>query len=141
MPSPALTAPWQVGPVSAPARIAAAALAALAFDSLFTWQASPHFTLAIASTAVPILVGIRVLRGFPRALAAASATFTMALVLSLLAWGRAGQMHASQLTAALTVAVLVSATGLGAGIVASWTFVMRFVHETHDFLRTDSIAR
>jgi hypothetical protein len=74
-----------------------------------------HFTLAMASTVVPILVGVRVLRGFPRAFAAASATFTIALALSLLAWGRAGQMHASQLAAALTVAVLVSATGSGRG--------------------------
>ena len=133
--------PWQVGPVSPTGRIAAAALVALATDSLFVWQAAPHVLESLAVTSIPVLVAIRVIRGFPRSLELAAMTFAVVALVAAAAVAGIGQSHGPQVTAALTVAALLAAAGLVATaldwlkIRRSPVVVMRNVHETHDFLR------
>ncbi len=104
-------APWQVAPVSPSGRVAAAALALVAVDSTFTWSAIPYLIEAIALTAVPFVMAIRVVRGFPRSLEMAAATFAALLAVASLALGKVG-FQADQTSAAIVVAIVLSATGL-----------------------------
>jgi hypothetical protein len=72
-------APWQVAPVSPAGRTAAAALALLAVDSVFVWSITTSLIEAAALTAIPAVVAIRVIRGFPRSRELAAATFALGL--------------------------------------------------------------
>jgi hypothetical protein len=110
MQSSSSAAPWQIGSVSASGRIATAALVALSIDSTFMWRAIPYSAVAIAMTIVPLIVGIRVIRGFPRSLTAAGLTFGGGLALA--AVQLRGVHFPSQMGAALTVALALSGTGL-----------------------------
>jgi hypothetical protein len=104
--------PWQIGPVSSSGRVAAAALAIVAVDSVFTWSVTPYLIEAVALTAVPVVVAIRVFRGFPRSSDMAFATFVAILAVAFVALSRLG-LQAGQASAAIVVAIVVAATGLG----------------------------
>ena len=104
-------AAWQVAPVSATGRVAAAALALLAIDSVFLWSGSPNLIAAAALTAIPAVVGIRVIRGFPRSRELAAATFASILVVGSLANFRIG-LAAGQASAAIVVSIALAAMGL-----------------------------
>jgi hypothetical protein len=104
-------APWQVAPVSATGRVAAAALALLAIDSVFLWSVTPYLLAAAALTAIPAVVGIRVIRGFPRSRELATATFASILVIASLALFWIG-LAAGQASAAIVVSIALAAMGL-----------------------------
>jgi hypothetical protein len=104
-------APWQVTPVSATGQVAAAALALLAVDSVFTWSMTPYLIEAAALTAIPTVVGIRLIRGFPRSRELAAATFASILAVASLALSQLG-LFAGQASAAIVVAIALAATGL-----------------------------
>jgi hypothetical protein len=91
--------------------VAAAALALLAVDSVFIWPLTPNLAGAAALTAVPALVAIRVIRGFPRSRSLATATFASILAVTSLALVNLG-LSAGQASAAIVVAVALAATGL-----------------------------
>ena len=103
--------PWQVAPVSAAGRVAAAALALLAVDSIFVWSVTPSVLEAAALTAVPAVVAIRVIRGFPRARELAAATFALILAVALVALVQLG-LDAGQASAAVAVSIALAGTGL-----------------------------
>jgi hypothetical protein len=103
-------APWQIAPVSASGRVAAAALALLAVDSIFAWSVMPSVIGAAALTAIPAVAAIRVIRGFPRSRQLAAATFVAALAVALLALSQLG-LVAGQASAASVVAGGLAATG------------------------------
>src|SRR5262245_13211814 len=88
-------APWQIAPVSAAGRVAATALALLAVDSIFVWSVTPSVLEAAALTAVPGVVAIRVIRGFPRARELAAGTFALILAVALQLGLDAGQASAA----------------------------------------------
>ena len=110
------TAPWQLGPVTAASRVAAAALAVIAIDSTFAWRSMPLLA-SIAFLIIPLLVAIRVVRGFPGSLGASAVVLagTTAFTTLLIASPTSRPDH---LSAALLVAVVVSAIGLAAVAVA-----------------------
>ena len=101
-------APWQVGPVSATGGVAAAALALLAVDSVFTWPVTPYLIVAPTLTAVPAVVAIRVIRGFRRSRELAATTLTSILVVASMAF----YQLAGQARAAVVVAIALAASGL-----------------------------
>ena len=106
-------APWQLAPVSSTSRVATAALAAIAVDSGFLWQAAPHFLVSFALTTIPILLGIRVIRGFPRSTEHAASAFVAFQLgsVGLLVFSRP---RSPQVTAGLIVAIALATTGLAA---------------------------
>ena len=104
-------APWQVAPVSATGRVAAASLALLAIDSTFVWSMTTSVIEAAALTAIPAIVAIRVIRGFPRSRELAAATFTSILAVALVALLQLGPV-AGQVSAAIVVSIALAATGL-----------------------------
>ena len=104
-------APWQIAPVSATGRVAAAALALLAVDSVFTWSMTPYLIEAAALTAIPAVVAIRVVRGFPRSRELAATTFASILAVASLALFQIG-LFAGQASAAIIVSIALAATGL-----------------------------
>jgi tellurite resistance protein TehA-like permease len=108
--------PWQVAPVSATGRVAAASLALLAIDSIFVWSMTSVIEAA-ALTAIPAVVAIRVIRGFPRSPELAAATFTLALAVAIVALGTLG-LVAGQARAAAVVAIALAASGL---FTLAWT--------------------
>jgi hypothetical protein len=110
MPTSPNHAPWQIAPVSATSRVAAAALALLAVDSIFVWTVTPSAIDAAVLTAVPAVVAIRVIRGFPRTRQLAGVTFAAFLVVALLALSRLG-LVAGQTSAAIVVAIGLAAMG------------------------------
>src|SRR5215216_1573776 len=112
MPSSPDAAAWQAEPVSSPSRIAAITLAMLSIDSAFAWPAMPYVAEAIATTTVPLLVAIRVVRGLPRSLEMAGVTLVAAQLLALRALAQMGLRRPTSLTAAVTMAAVLSATGL-----------------------------
>jgi len=85
------TAPWQLAPVSAAPRVAAAALAVIAIDSTFAWQSMPLLA-SIAFLIIPLLVAIRVVRGFPGSLSASAVTLGVTAALAA-ASSRAGKLQ------------------------------------------------
>lgn len=103
-------APWQVAPVSATGRVAAAALGLLAVDSVFTWSVTPN-PVAAALTVIPAVVAIRVIRGFPQSRPLAAATFAAVLAVASLGLFQSGGL-AGQASAAIVVAMVLAATGL-----------------------------
>jgi len=143
------TAPWQLGPVSAFARITVAALIVLAVDSVLLWPTAPHAAVSGLYFGVPILLAIRVGRGFPHALVRAAGALAVATVLAARALA-GSHAHPASTSAAIVVAGAVSATGLLAAV-AGWLeqrrngrrpdVVGQFVHETHDFLRGTAADR
>ena len=104
-------APWQIAPVSATGRVAAASLALLAIDSIFVWSMTTSMIEAAALIAIPAFVAIRVIRGFPRSRELAAATFTLSLAVAILALFRLG-LVAGQTSAAIVVALALAASGL-----------------------------
>jgi hypothetical protein len=104
-------APWQVAPVSATGRVAAAALALLAVDSVFTWSMTPYWIEAAALTAIPAVVAIRLIRGFPRSRELAAATFASILAVASVALFQVG-LVAGQARAAVVVSIALAATGI-----------------------------
>jgi len=116
-------APWQLAPVSSTSRVATAALAAIAVDSGFLWQVTPHFLVSFALTAIPILLGIRVIRGFPRSAEHAAAAF-VAFQLASVGLFAFSQPRNPQVTAALIVAIVLATTGLAA-IALGWARTRR----------------
>ena len=104
-------APWQIGPVSATSRTAASALGLLAIDSAFVWSMTPSAIEAAILTAFPAVVGIRVIRGFPRSRELAAATFAAVLAVAIVTLSQVG-IRAGQASAATVVAIALAATGL-----------------------------
>lgn len=104
-------AAWQLAPVSATGRVAAAALTLLAIDSVFVWSVMPNLIAAAALTAILAVVGIRVIRGFPRSRELATATFASILVVASLSLFRIG-LAAGQASAAIVVSIALAAMGL-----------------------------
>jgi len=102
-------APWQVAPVSATGRVAAAALALLAIDSVFIWSITPY-PIAAALAAIPAVVAIRVIRGFPRSRELAAATFGFGLALASVGLFQLG-LIGGQASAAIVVAIVLAGTG------------------------------
>ena len=103
-------APWQIAPVSATGRVAAAALALIAVDSIFVWSITPS-VIAAALAAIPAVVAIRVIRGFPRSRELAAATFALALAVASVALFQIG-LVAGQASAAIVVSIALAAMGL-----------------------------
>jgi hypothetical protein len=103
-------APWQVAPVSPSGRVAAAALALLAVDSIFVWSLTPYLIEATL-IAIPAVVAIRVIRGFPRSRELAAATFSLGLAVASVALHQLG-LSAGQASAAAVVAVALAGLGL-----------------------------
>ena len=112
------TSPWQVGPVSSLGRITVGALVALALDSFFLWQHTPHLAVSLAVVLVPVIIAIRAIRGFERSLVAAVTTLGLAGVVAVTELARTGLSRANA-GGALAVAVVLCAVGVIAGI-AGW---------------------
>lgn len=110
------TAPWQLAAVSPASGIASAALLALALDSTIAWNAVP-LVASLTFLIVPIVVGIRVVRGFPTSLRAAGVTLFAALVVAGFALTSAASRPPA-VSAVPTVAVVLSAGGLAATALA-----------------------
>lgn len=104
-------APWQVAPVSATGRVAAAALALLAVDSIFTRSVTPDLIETAVLTAIPAVVAIRVIRGFPHSRELASATFASILAVASFALSQIG-LFAGQASAGIVVSIALAATGI-----------------------------
>ena len=104
-------AAWQVAPVSATGRLVAASLALLAIDSIFVWSMTTSVIEAAALTAIPAVVAIRVIRGFPRSRDLAAATFALGLAIAIVALFTVG-LVGGQATAATVVAITLTASGL-----------------------------
>ena len=103
--------PWQVAPVPATGRVAAASLAMLAIDSIFVWSMTTSVIEAAALTAIPAVVAIRVIRGFPRARELAAATFASSLGIAIATSLRA-EFATGQARAAIVVAIALAVAGL-----------------------------
>src|SRR5215218_3731558 len=69
--------PWQVGPVGPLSRIAAAALLAVSIDGVLAFGLMPHVIVALAVIVLPLLVAVRVVRGFEHSLSAAAVAFAV----------------------------------------------------------------
>lgn len=106
-------APWQVGTVSPFGRVAAAALAAIAVDAVSLWNLAPNAAVALATVAAPLIVAIRVARGFERSLPIAMVTFVMfgAAIATLMLRGT--------MSSALGVGALLASVGFVAAA-AAW---------------------
>jgi hypothetical protein len=113
------TAPWQLAPVSAAPRVAAAALAVIAIDSTFAWQSMPLLA-SIAFLIIPLLVAIRVVRGFPGSLSASAVTLGATAALAGRGLVASTPSRPAYVSSALLVAAIVSAVGLAAVAVAWW---------------------
>jgi hypothetical protein len=111
MPSSPNQAPWQVAPVSATGRVAAAALALLAVDSIFAWSLTASVVGAAALTAIPAVAAIRVIRGFTRSRELAATTFASILVVASVALFQLG-LVTGQAGAAIVVAIALATIGL-----------------------------
>jgi len=114
------SAPWQLAPVSSASRVAAAALVFLAVDSAFAWKAIP-VVASLAFLIVPLLVAIRVVRGFPNSLADAAATLASYALLMLVALAAPFDAGTAVVRAALVVGAVLSVAGFAASAVAWWT--------------------
>ena len=104
-------APWQVAPVSTNGRVVAVSLALLAIDSIFVWSMTTSVIEAAALTAIPAVVAIRVIRGFPRSRDLAGATFALGLAIAIVALFTLG-LDGGQATAATVVAITLTVSGL-----------------------------
>ena len=124
MPSYPSHAPWQIAPVSATGRVAATALALLAVDSIFVWSVTPSVIGATALIAIPAVVAIRVIRGFPRSRELAAATFVSIVAVASAALFQLG-LVAGQAGAAIVVSIAVAAMGLVSLTVAAVRDEMR----------------
>jgi hypothetical protein len=112
------SAPWQLSQGSAASRITAAALIAVALDSTFAWRVVP-VVLSIALLIVPLLVAIRVVRGFPAALLAAAATLGAVALLVGFSIASPSVGQPTTIASPLIVAGIVSVAGLASAI-AGW---------------------
>jgi hypothetical protein len=74
---------WQLGAVSRMGRVTSFALVALAVDVVLTRGSIESPWIVAALVAIALVVAIRVIRGFPRSLAAATATFLVAGTIGL----------------------------------------------------------
>jgi len=112
------TAPWQLGPVSSLGRITAASLLALSVDAVGLTELSPNVLIGLTFVFAPLLVGIRVARGFDRSLPTAMITLGLVGIaigaqLALGAPVYGNSRNALAVAAALVVSGLVAA-------VAAW---------------------
>jgi hypothetical protein len=112
------SAPWQLSEGSAASRITAAALIAVALDSTFAWRVVP-VVLSIALLVIPLLVAIRVIRGFPAALLAAAVTLGAVAVLAGVSLTNLAVGQPTNISSPLIVAGIVSVAGLASAI-AGW---------------------
>jgi hypothetical protein len=112
------SAPWQLSQGSAASRITAAALIAVALDSTFAWRVVP-VVLSIALLIVPLLVAVRVIRGFPAAFLTAAVTLGAVAVLAGVSFTNPAVGQPTDIAAALIVAGIVSIAGLASAI-AGW---------------------
>jgi ABC-type Mn2+/Zn2+ transport system permease subunit len=112
------SAPWQLSEGSAASRIAAAALIAVALDSVFAWRVVPVL-LSIVLLIIPLLVAIRVIRGFPAALPAAAVTLGAVAVIAGISLANPAAAQPANNTASLIVAAIVSVVGV-ASATAGW---------------------
>jgi len=110
------SAPWQLSEGSAASRITAAALIVVALDSVFAWRVVP-VVLSIALLIVPLLVAIRVIRGFPVALPAAAVTLGAVAALAGISFANLAVGQPTNSSAPLIVAGIVSVAGLASAIV------------------------
>ena len=106
-----ITRPGRSLRFAATGRVAAAALALLAVDSIFTWSVTPDLIEAAVLTAIPAVVAIRVIRGFPRSRELASATFASILAVASFALSQIG-LFAGQASAGIVVSIALAATGI-----------------------------
>jgi len=109
--------PWQLSAVTRRGVVSAVALVTLALDSLFVWSATSNRLISVVLVAAPLVVAVRVARGFDRSLPAALWTFAGATALA------AGQLRSltpvpSAVTAAADAALVVSAVGIAATVAA-----------------------
>lgn len=109
------SAPWQLSAGSAASRITAAALIAVALDSAFAWRVVP-VVLSIALLIIPLLVAIRLIRGFPAALVAAAVTLGAVAVLVGLSIANPAVGQPTAIASPLIVAGIVSVAGLASAI-------------------------
>lgn len=99
--------------------MAAVALALLAVDSIFVWSLTPYLIEAAALTAIPAVVAIRVIRGFPRSRQLAAVTFSLGLAVASVALYQLG-LRAGQASAAAVVAVALAGMGLVSLVLAEF---------------------
>jgi hypothetical protein len=94
--------------------VAAAALALIAVESVFSWSVTPNPVAAAALSAIPAVVAIRVIRGFPRSRQLAAAAFAAVLAATSLGLLRRGGVAGlpGQAGAAIVVVLVLAATGL-----------------------------
>jgi len=112
-------APWQIAAIPTSGRVAAAALALLAVDSIFVWSMTSMIEAA-ALIVIPAVVAIRVIRGFPRSREMAAATFAVGVAVGVAALFRLGG-GAGQTGGAIVVAIVLAASGL---LTLSWSGVV-----------------
>jgi len=112
-------APWQIAAIPTSGRVAAAALALLAVDSIFVWSMTSMLEAA-ALTVIPAVVAIRVIRGFPRSREMAAATFAAGVAVGVAALFRLG-VGAGQTGGAIVVAIVLAASGL---LTLAWSWVL-----------------
>ena len=113
------SAPWQIAAVPTSGRVAAAALALLAVDSVFAWSMTSMIESA-ALTIIPAVVAIRVIRGFPRSREIAAATLAAGVAVGLAALFRVG-VGAGQTSGAIVVGIVLAASGL---LTLAWSWVL-----------------
>jgi hypothetical protein len=106
-------APWQAGPFTTSARVAAVALVGLAADSSLLWDLAPQPTVALAIALVPALLAIRVIRALPGSVEGAAIAFAVTSLVSVVLL-TAAERYTGQIVAALTVAAVLSSAGLAA---------------------------
>jgi hypothetical protein len=109
-------APWQLSAGSAASRITTAALIVVALDSAFAWRLVPH-VVSSAFVIIPLLVGIRVVRGFPNALMAAAATLGAGAIVAGGALATSTTSGPGNPAASLIVAIIVSLVGFASAII------------------------
>jgi uncharacterized membrane protein YeiB len=88
---------------------------------MFAWRAIP-LAAFLAFLIVPLLVAVRVVRGFPRALAHAAATLAGCALLMIVALAApSGSRPPVVVPATLVVGAILSVAGLAASAIALWT--------------------
>jgi len=108
------TAAWQVGPVSVSDRIASKLLLILAVGAIAARAALPFRSsvAVVILTAIPLLVAVRLIRGFPASVSTAAATFGGYALLAIAALTTGGVSNSPEMAGALSLAAIASGLGL-----------------------------
>jgi hypothetical protein len=106
---------WQLSPLTRFGLVSAAALFALSLDSLFVWSATSNRLISVVLVAAPLVVAVRVTRGFDRSLHAAFWTFAGAIGLAA-SQLRSPSPAPSWVTASASAALLLSAVGIAVSL-------------------------